>query len=170
MTATRVPSLCVWQVDVANRGAKPPSLNDERVKNLLAALNTGHYMSRACSIANIAPSTVYWWLDEAKKIQTNKDNGKDVSTRDEAYLLVAEKINQAKEAAAHRALHTIQLAASAGTWQAAAWYLERTDPNHYGRRTQITGADSEAVKINVSVEEVTKLLKEVLDEDDNAQT
>jgi hypothetical protein len=152
---------------MAKRGAKPPSLNDEKIKNLLGALNTGHYMNRACSIANVAPSTVYWWLDEAKKIQARLEDDQDISVRDEAYLAVAEKINQAKEAAAHRALHTIQLAASAGTWQAAAWYLERTDAEHYARRTQITGAESGPVKVDVSVDDVTALLKRILDEDDD---
>ena len=64
---------------------------------------------------------------------------------------------------------SIQNAVANGTWQAAAWYLERTDAEHYARRTQITGAESGPVKVDVSVDDVTALLKRILDEDDDAR-
>ena len=36
-----------------------------------------------------------------------------------------------------RDLTVINKAANAGHWQAAAWYLERSDPKHWGRRVVI---------------------------------
>lgn len=152
------------------RGAKLAKLGDPKVQGLIDALASGHYMERACRMAGISPSTVYRWISEADKIRNSVSSIAELSLDQQQYVNLADAIIKARDEAAHRAMVSIQKAAQKGTWQAAAWYLERTDPNHYGRRTQITGADSEAVKINVSVEEVTKLLKEVLDEDDNAQT
>jgi hypothetical protein len=155
--------------DVKRRGKKPPTLQDEKVGRLLAALSTGHYMQRACNLARISPSTVYWWLDEAEKITLKQEKGESITERDQQYLDLADQIKQAKESAAHLALSKIILAASAGTWQAAAWYLERTDAEHYARRTQITGAESGPVKVDVSVDDVTALLKRILDEDDDTR-
>lgn len=149
------------------RGKNPPTLQDEKVMRLLAALSTGHYMQRACNLARIAPSTVYWWLEEAEKINLRQENGEEITQRDQQYLELADQIKQAKEAASHLALSKIVLAASAGTWQAAAWYLERTDREHYGRVTHIAGAKDEPLKISVSVEEVESLLKELANQDDD---
>ena len=46
-------------------------------------------------------------------------------------------IKKAQAAAAPRELTVVNKAGAAGQWQAAAWYLERCDPKHWGRRMVI---------------------------------
>lgn len=142
--------------------SKPaPHVEDDRVKNVIAALNTGHYLDRAARLAEVAPATIYQWLDKGAAARRDLDEGREISDAQRNYLQIADAILKAREAAAHRALVAIQQAARSGTWQAAAWYLERTDREHYGRVTQIAGSKEEPLKISVSVEEVEKLLSEI---------
>jgi transposase-like protein len=148
---------------------KPIAPDDVKVEALTQALTAGHYMDRACKIAGISRSTAYRWLDMADKEQAQIDKGEKPTESGQAYIAIAEEIRKAKEAAAHRAMMSIQNAVANGTWQAAAWYLERTDAEHYARRTQITGAESGPVKVDVSVDDVTALLKRILDEDDDTR-
>jgi hypothetical protein len=91
--------------------------------------------------------------------------GHTPNDRGQAYLEISEAIHKAREAAADRAMIAIQNAATEGTWQAAAWYLERTDREHYGRYTQVAGSDGGAVKLNVTVEDMEKVLKELIDQE-----
>lgn len=144
---------------------KPPKLDDPKVEALLQALNAGHYVERASRMSNISLTTIYRWLDEGKKERESVENGDEPTTRGQSYLQLAEAIQKAREAAAHRAMLTIQKAAQDGTWQAAAWFLERTDKEHYGRYTQVAGTDGGAVKLKVSVEDMEKVLKEIIDQE-----
>lgn len=151
------------------RGAKLAKLGDPKIEALIESLQAGHYMERACRMSGVSQSSVYRWLSEAERIRNLHPDETDLSPTEQQYLTLSDAILKAKDKAAHRAMVSIQKAAQKGTWQAAAWYLERTDPNNYGRRTQITGSESQPVKLNVTVEEVTNLLKQVLDEDDDSQ-
>ena len=49
----------------------------------------------------------------------------------------------------------IQKAAQEGSWQASAWYLERTNPRKWGRTetVEITGADGGAIAVAYSIKE-----------------
>jgi hypothetical protein len=61
----------------------------------------------------------------------------------------------------------IEDAAAGGTWQAAAWFLERTNRKDYGRNesVEITGKDGGPVKSQVvgddQREQVTALIDEL---------
>lgn len=140
---------------------KGPSTSDAKVEALTQALTAGHYLDRACKIAGISRSTVYRWLD----IAAEAEESESPDPERQPYLEVAEAIRKAREAAAHRAMISIQNAVAEGTWQAAAWYLERTDREHYGRYTQVAGSDGGAVKLNVTVEDMEKVLKELIDQE-----
>jgi transposase len=144
---------------------KPPSIDDTKIQALLKALTAGHYMERAARMSAISLTTVYRWLDEGKKERESIEAGNEPCKRGQAYLEISEAIQKAREAAAHRAMLAIQNAAQDGTWQAAAWYLERTDREHYGRYTQVAGSDGGAVKLNVTVEDMEKVLKELIDQE-----
>jgi transposase len=144
---------------------KPPSFDDAKVQALLQALTAGHYVERAARMSGVSITTIYRWLDEGKKEKESIEAGNQPTERGQAYLEISEAIQKAREAAAHRAMLAIQNAAQDGTWQAAAWYLERTDREHYGRYTQVAGSDGGAVKLNVTVEDMEKVLKELIDQE-----
>lgn len=144
---------------------KPPTLENAKVVALLKALSTGHYVERAASLSGISAPTIYRWLDEGRKEKESQEAGNPPTERGQSYLVLAEAITVAREAAANRAMAAIQSAAKEGTWQAAAWYLERTDREHYGRVTQVSGTDGGAVKFQVTVEDVERVLKEIIDDE-----
>lgn len=144
---------------------KPPTLKNKKVERLINALRMGHYMDRAVRLAGLAPSTVYRWIDEGEQERMRVENGAEPTERGQAYLKITDVIITAKEEAAHRALATIQKAFPK-SWQAAAWYLERTDQKNYGRITQVTGKDQGPIDVNVTVADVEKVLETLLDKAD----
>lgn len=149
-------------------GRKHPKITDDKVKRLLAALTTGHYMERATRLSGIGNSTAYLWMEQGQNARAAQEAGLELDDAQKAYLEILEAIEKAREAAAHRALLTIQQAAQAGTWQAAAWYLERTDREHYGRVTQVSGPDNGPIHVRVDRDELTaEILRMIGDEEDD---
>ena len=57
-----------------------------------------------------------------------------LNARERAYLELREAATEARARAQVRALATIQKAALDGSWQAAAWFLERVFPEEYSAR------------------------------------
>jgi hypothetical protein len=71
----------------------------------------------------------------------------------EPYRGFCTAIKAARAAAEVRSVALIQSAANGGTWQAAAWYLERSYPDRWGRtRLEVTGADNQPVRVSVDAE------------------
>jgi len=132
-------------------------------------LKAGHYLDRAARLANVSPSTAYWWISEGDTQRQRLENDEELSDRDRSYVEIADEIRMARDYAAHRSMVSIQKAATDGTWQAAAWYLERTDPKNYARTTQITGKDNGPVRLSVTAEEVNELLRELRQADDDSE-
>lgn len=124
---------------MAQRGARS-KLTDARLEVLYKALSQGMTIKAACSLAGIGQSTYYDWA-------TNHPEFVDLVKRAESEM---------KE----RALKVINQAAQNGQWQAAAWLLERREPNEYGRQDRVRiedvrgTAEKLAEKIGVTVEEL----------------
>jgi hypothetical protein len=93
---------------------KPIELDEGRRRRLLAALEAGATIKMAAAAAGVSEDTLAKWRRERPDLQ--------------------DEMNQAEAAGAVRALGVIQTAAASGTWQAAAWLLERRYPGEYGRR------------------------------------
>lgn len=102
----------------------------EMTKRVADAIRGGNYASVAAAYAGIGESTYYEWL---------KRGGEGESP----FAEFAEAIKEAEAQAEVRNVALIQQAAQGGTWQAAAWYLERKYPARYGRRDRMehTGAE-----------------------------
>jgi hypothetical protein len=108
------------------------------------------YLDDACRIAGIGYSTAQLWLRhgrDARAIIAEHDGDTSHLTGNQPdYLAFLDAVESARACATQRALATINAAAANGQWQAAAWYLERTQPAKYGRNRQDaddTPADSE---------------------------
>lgn len=142
-------------------GRKPPSVDDENVRRLIVALAAGHYMERAIRLAGINRNTVYGWIADGRAERQRLEEGLVPSKRGSAYLEILETIERAKEQAAARAMRAINDAFD-NHWQAAAWYLERTDPDNFGRRTILVAPEQGLVNVVVSAEDVEQQIRNMI--------
>ena len=131
------------------RGRKVVGIDDPRVKQLLSALQAGNFVEDACDFAGIGKSTVYKWLDRGLQETENIEAGAKPNKHERVYVELWDAIKSARAEAKVRNVAIIQNAAKNGTWQAAAWWLERTAPQQYGRRlsAEISGEDGGAIKV-----------------------
>ena len=93
-------------------------LTPEVEKALVQAIRTGATLKVACQYAQVHRSTVYRWIKKGEKQSSGM------------YRNLSDSIKRADGMSAVGALMTIQTAAKNGSWQAAAWLLER----RYGYR------------------------------------
>lgn len=102
--------------------------SDSRVEVLLTALRSGNTRRTAASYAEISHETFYRWFNE------------DVTFHD--------AVEKAEADAEARAVAIVIRAAQGGTWQAAAWWLERRRQNDYAlhSKVEVSGPDGGPIK------------------------
>ena len=108
-------------------GRGPTQRTPENAKKIMDALRMGATYELACGYAGISKDTFDRWR-----------------ATDAAF---AAQVKEAEGAAAVGWLAKIEKAANEGTWQAAAWKLERRYPEQYGR--QVTSVQHSG-KVDVS--------------------
>ena len=101
--------------------ARPTKLNKDKIATITNLIKAGNSKRCAAMSAGIAACSFYAWM---KKGETQK-TGIYVEFRDA--VLKAEQEAEAWHVA------NIRKAASNGSWQASAWWLERVVPDRYGR-------------------------------------
>lgn len=122
--------------------ARPTKLTKETQERILQAVQAGNYLETAAQFAGIDGSTMRRWLQ--------KGEGEGAP---EPYRTFYTALKSARASAEVRSVALIQTAASNGTWQAAAWYLERSYPDRWGRtRVEVTGADNAPIRVDVDSE------------------
>lgn len=92
----------------------------ERVGAIVSALRTGNTRRAAAAFAEVDQSTFYRWLASSATFR--------------------DAVEKAEADAEVRFASQVAKAAGDGTWQAAAWWLERRRSSDYGRhdRTDVT--------------------------------
>lgn len=113
-------------------------LNEARHEVIVATAREGAYQSVAARRAGISPSTLYQWLVRGREAE---DNDAPYDSPEGKYRKLFEDVEEATAQYEMELREKINAAARSekpNTWQAAAWSLERTMPEKYGRRdTQI---------------------------------
>jgi transposase len=141
----------------ARKQGRPSKLTEEVQNRILRAVQAGNWLETASAYAGVDASTVRRWIAKG-----------EADDAEEPYRSFCAAIKQARAEAEIRAVALIQKAAQDGTWQASAWYLERSHPDRWGRkRLEITGADSQPVRVEVDVESLDAKLKALLDKETN---
>lgn len=127
---------------------RPTSLTPDVQARIVEALAGGNYAETAAAYAGIAPSTYHAWVTRGELEQARVDAGEEPSPSEAPFLEFLEAVKSARSKAEVRNVALIQQAARE-TWQAAAWWLERTRPKDWGRRvqTEVVGADGGAVQV-----------------------
>jgi len=109
-----------------NPGGAPSKLTLDVQSKICAALQRGNYIETSAAFAGINKSTLFLWM------KTGHDDIKAGKTKSKyAKFLDAVEIAQAESEV--RDLGHIDTSAGAGSWQAAAWKLERRFPKRWGR-------------------------------------
>lgn len=100
-------------------------LTDEVQNIIVKALENGLAIKSACGLAHISEKTFYNWYNEGAE----KKSGKKRDFHD--------AVDNAKNVAQSNFENVIASAANDGTWQAAAWWLERRRPDKYNKPDKV---------------------------------
>jgi transposase-like protein len=130
-------------------GRRVVKTEDPKVKLLIQALQGGNYVDVACQYAGLAPSTVYRWVERGRNERDRLEAGQPPTPSETPYVELCESVERARAQAVVANVTVIQQAARAGTWQAAAWWLERKHKQDWSSRVEQTGADGTPVKVIV---------------------
>jgi AcrR family transcriptional regulator len=93
---------------------RPDALTRARIRRVVEAARTGCNRSLQARAAGVSPATLYRWLAEGREPGAK-------GLRRELFLA----LERAEADGAKELLEQIREAATGGTWQAAAWLLER---------------------------------------------
>lgn len=149
-----------------NKTGRKTKLTPEVQQAIIDALKTGSYVEDAAAYVGITATTLWNWMDRGNKERNRLAAFPDTEpdTTEVAFLEFLEAVETARAAAHLRAVAQIQKAAADGTWQAAAWYLERSAPKKWGRRdtTEVTGAEGGAIRIDVATDELERKISKII--------
>ncbi len=128
---------------------RPTKLTPETVSALCEALRAGAYLETASRAAGVAPSTLHGWLRRGKIAEEREELQAD----EVPFLELVEAVKKAQAVAELEALRVIREAAERGSWQAAAWFLERSNPAGWSRAVRPTIPDEQNwEKVNTSTD------------------
>lgn len=108
-------------------------INEQSFEALKSALRSGNDIETAAHYAGVSIANVYRWLEVGKFESEKVSAGEEVTPENAPYLEFWEELRKARADAIVRNVAYVQTAAKNGSWQAAAWWLERTVPEQYSR-------------------------------------
>jgi hypothetical protein len=145
---------------------RPTSLTTDAQERILEAIKAGNYNETAAKYAGIAVSTFYGWMERGRR---ERDRiaalGGEPDAKEVTFLDFMEAVEKAEAESEVRDVAIIARAAATGTWQAAAWRLERKHPRKYGRfdRSEVSGPEGGPVRIDVSTEDLERKINRILE-------
>ena len=120
---------------------RPTSLDDLVAQRIIAAVECGAPWYMAAAAGGVNPATLRDWKARARD-------------GEEPFAAFYARLQKAEASGAVAVLNIIQNAAREGTWQAAAWILERRYPKQFALRKP------EPPGVQVTDEEAAKLVAE----------
>lgn len=130
------------------RTGRPTRLTAQVQQRICQSLEAGNSFAGACEAAGISAAAGKQWRQRGDGRHPNR--GPDMKFVD--FVTATRKAEAIAEALA---VESIRLAAVDGTWQAAAWWLERRHSARWSRvrRAQVVplGADADRVEIIVDL-------------------
>jgi hypothetical protein len=134
-------------------------LTPQLTKQFAEAISKGYTYNQACDLLHIGNATFHEWVARGE--------GTHERPQTQAHADFAEAVKEAKAKRENRWQGVIEEAAIGGTWQAAAWLLERTNRKDFGRHesVEMTGKDGGPVEQRITGdkqrEQVTALIDEL---------
>ena len=130
--------------------ARPPKLTPDLIQEVCNWLKLGYYQEDAATMAGISSSTFYDWMRRGAEGQKALESGDsplpdspdaEIVEVVDMYLEFSEAVKKARAEAEGAHIRNIRKAADNGTWQASAWFLERSFPKKWGKRSTLDIAD-----------------------------
>lgn len=133
-------------------------LNPQVQETIVNAVRIGSYLDDAALLAGVSRGTLFRWLAEGREANDKADSGEELTERENLVRDFCDAVEKARADAMLRNIGVIQTAAQNGTWQAAAWYLERTNPKKWGRHdtVEVTGAEGGAIQVEHAARDTLK--------------
>jgi hypothetical protein len=113
---------------------RPLTLNDEVHAEIVEQLTAGCTLEVAARAAEVSRRTLLYWLARGRAADAADEEGRTLSADEARLLRLLRATEEARAQVEVRALATIRTEVVEGSWQAAAWYLERVHPQRYARR------------------------------------
>jgi hypothetical protein len=133
--------------------ARPTKLTKATQERICAALREGNYFSTACEAAGVGESTAREWVARGE--------GRSERPAGPPFAAFAAAVKKARAEAEAHALRQVRDAAAEGTWQAAAWYLERAHPERWARgRADLVQLEVVQVLVDEAIEAALALMNE----------
>lgn len=121
-------------------------LTSELQEQLVKYIEAGNYIKDACNMVGICESTYYNWIERGEKALELEEKEKKIPKSEKIYLEFLESIKKAKAKAVIRNVLIIQKAAKK-SWQAAAWWLERSHYKDWGVKKLIGGTGEDPLPV-----------------------
>lgn len=136
-------------------------LTDEVHAKIVEQLASGCTLEVAARAAGVTKRTLASWLAKGRDAEQAEAEGRRLTADARRCLALLYAAEEARAKVEVRALATIRKAMVDGTWQAAAWYLERTHPDRYAakRRPNAGGRPAGAVSAPDRVAEPPRLAR-----------
>ena len=126
-------------------------LTDELCDNICKDIKEGVPIVHASVANGISTSTFYSWYDKGKEAKSGK------------YKKFYDEINEARSVAVTLRAKRVYKAGET-SWQADAWWLERVDPENFGRQDKMeVKSDNTNTNVNMEVIPTDKVLEENAD-------
>lgn len=115
-----------------SRAGRKTKLTPKLQETICTYIKQGYTIEQSCALSGITPRTYYNWIKRGKQAKTGK------------FFQFFQKAKQAEEIAEAKYLATIIQAAAGnpsegvrGDWRAAAWYLERKNPDRWSKTEKL---------------------------------
>lgn len=140
---------------VTHKRGRSTLLTDDIQDAIVQAIRAGSYLDDAAAYAGISYRTIFRWIERGKHAEAEQEAGNDITDDEYRYCQFWQAVEKARADAVIRNIGIIQSAAQNGSWQASAWYLERTNPKKWGRHdtVELTGKDGEPIQVEHSIKE-----------------
>jgi transposase len=118
---------------------------------IIEALTSGNYVETAAAYAGVTKQSFYTWKARGELERSRVVAGEEPNAAETIFADFLDAVEKAQATAQVRNVALIQRAAT-DTWQAAAWWLERTRPKDWGRKvqTEVSGPDGGAVQVTAA--------------------
>lgn len=125
--------------------ARPTILDAQLQTEIVNLLTLGATIEDCCAAVGITKTSYYEWVKRGNRGRKG----------DELYTEFSNAVTRARVQARMAAITTVRRAIKADDVNAAQWYLERSDPANWGKRTFVEG--------NLSVSLVNRAARALMD-------